>query len=677
MAGFSSPAQGQADGAAAAEAIKKNYLNSMAMDKLVQMYGPIAGGDPAAGLATETYLQAQKMNPLLVQQAQIINSGNAENNNYLAQRHPADVRQAQYTADSMGQTNQFNAVNNQYALNTNQATAEQAQQRTATGATNINRAGISAFIADMNQGLAAGGNPSDLFNRAIPVIAQLTGISPEVIESQRAEFLKDPPGTLAELAAALNAGAEQGQGKTTGGGTTGQTGAAAGTLDPDKMSKLLNQYSAAQVIQQRIEQLLPPDGTPGQIDAAIDSMQALIKDGQTNATLISLMADRGLGLPGVAIHNVSVVESQLGLIDLVALKGSGFSFGKATNLELQVAMKAYQNLSMNQHPQDLIDNLNTIKTFVDKMLQGPNTQLATLATQIRAGHGTVPGEDVPASQDATTPAAQGAAPQQGNQNVPRGVRNNNHGNIEDGAFAKSQPGYVGSDGRFARFESPEAGMNAMSALLDTYAGKGINTVAGVINRWAPPSENDTNSYAATVAKSLGVDQNTPINIQDPKIKAVIMQAISAVENGNYSGPAVGVPPSGAMAPPPQGQPGMMIPQALPASDTPDQAPPQMIPQPAADQRQDRFGQVGAAPQQQPAQTVVPQQQVQQPPQALIGAPGGPPLNWHAMVGETGNTVLEVMSNARAALAKNPELAAQIAQRLTELGLDPRIMQQGQ
>src|ERR1700745_3350557 len=35
----------------------------------------------------------------------------------------------------------------------------------------------------------------------------------------------------------------------------------------------------------------------------------------------------------------------------------------------------------------------------------------------------------------------------GGAGAPRGVRNNNPGNIEDGEFAKSQPGYMGSDGR--------------------------------------------------------------------------------------------------------------------------------------------------------------------------------------------------------------------------------------
>ena len=76
-----------------------------------------------------------------------------------------------------------------------------------------------------------------------------------------------------------------------------------------------------------------------------------------------------------------------------------------------------------------------------------------------------------------------------------------------------------------------------------------------------------------------------------------------------------------------------------------------------------------APVAQPAQ---PQQQ-----QPLMGAPGGAPLNWQAPVGETGHTVLEVLATAKKILAQNPELSDKMAQRLTEMGLSPDLLRQGQ
>lgn len=115
---------------------------------------------------------------------------------------------------------------------------------------------------------------------------------------------------------------------------------------------------------------------------------------------------------------------------------------------------------------------------------------------------------------------------------PRGIRNNNPGNIEDGSFARRMPGYTGSDGRFAKFASAENGQTAIDSLLASYGGRGINTVGGVINRWAPPSDNNpTSSYAATVAKGMGIGPNDQIDLGDPAIRQKIAAGIVGFENG--------------------------------------------------------------------------------------------------------------------------------------------------
>jgi hypothetical protein len=69
--------------------------------------------------------------------------------------------------------------------------------------------------------------------------------------------------------------------------------------------------------------------------------------------------------------------------------------------------------------------------------------------------------------------------------TPRGIRNLNFGNIEDGPFAQGLPGYAGTDGRFAKFDSPDNGLNAIDTLLAGYGKRGINNVNGVVQRWAP------------------------------------------------------------------------------------------------------------------------------------------------------------------------------------------------
>jgi hypothetical protein len=117
----------------------------------------------------------------------------------------------------------------------------------------------------------------------------------------------------------------------------------------------------------------------------------------------------------------------------------------------------------------------------------------------------------------------------GGAGAPRGVRNNNPGNIEDGAFAKSQPGYMGSDGRFAKFDSVANGTNALDGLLTkNYAGL---TVSQLINKYAPPGENNSSAYAATVAKRLGIDVNSVPDMSNPEVRSALRQSIVSVEQG--------------------------------------------------------------------------------------------------------------------------------------------------
>lgn len=115
------------------------------------------------------------------------------------------------------------------------------------------------------------------------------------------------------------------------------------------------------------------------------------------------------------------------------------------------------------------------------------------------------------------------------QRLPRGLRNNNPLNIEAGAFTQSQPGFAGSDGRFARFQTQEQGLGAANALLDTYQNKhGLNTVAGIIGRWAPAGENDTRGYITSVAGRMGVDPNQPLR---PEQRQTLIKAMAQFENG--------------------------------------------------------------------------------------------------------------------------------------------------
>ena len=88
---------------------------------------------------------------------------------------------------------------------------------------------------------------------------------------------------------------------------------------------------------------------------------------------------------------------------------------------------------------------------------------------------------------------------------PRGIRNQNPGNIEFQSANKWR-GQVGSDGRFSIFDSPVNGIRAMAKLLNNYRENyGINTIYGVVSRWAPDHENNTASYISSVSRYMGID----------------------------------------------------------------------------------------------------------------------------------------------------------------------------
>lgn len=115
--------------------------------------------------------------------------------------------------------------------------------------------------------------------------------------------------------------------------------------------------------------------------------------------------------------------------------------------------------------------------------------------------------------------------------VTRGLRNNNPGNIVKSGIAWE--GKVnGADPRFETFDSPEAGVRALASNLLAYQRQGIDTIEKVINRWAPPSENDTGAYVRRVASEVGMDPKAKINLSDQATLAKVTQAIIRHENGS-------------------------------------------------------------------------------------------------------------------------------------------------
>jgi len=114
----------------------------------------------------------------------------------------------------------------------------------------------------------------------------------------------------------------------------------------------------------------------------------------------------------------------------------------------------------------------------------------------------------------------------------RGIRNNNPGNIRKSGdnWRGLVPDDMQTDKSFFIFDNALFGIRALMKILLTYESKyGLNTVRGIIDRWAPPVENDTESYILHVSEKLGVLSNEEINVYDNLVP--LAQAIIKHENG--------------------------------------------------------------------------------------------------------------------------------------------------
>ena len=123
-----------------------------------------------------------------------------------------------------------------------------------------------------------------------------------------------------------------------------------------------------------------------------------------------------------------------------------------------------------------------------------------------------------------------------NKPTPRGVRSNNPGNIDRTAVVwqgeDRSPEALKGEPRFCVFLTPQAGFRALAKTLLTYQRKhGLRTVREIINRWAPPVENNTSAYVAQVAREVGVGATEIIRLDRQVTLQRLVTAIARHENG--------------------------------------------------------------------------------------------------------------------------------------------------
>ena len=116
--------------------------------------------------------------------------------------------------------------------------------------------------------------------------------------------------------------------------------------------------------------------------------------------------------------------------------------------------------------------------------------------------------------------------------MARGLDNRNPGNIRQSKVRYRGEVRPSRDPAFKEFETLAWGYRAIFVLLDTYRIRhGLDTLRGMISRWAPPSENHTDAYIRAVAADTGLDPDERLNTHDARTMIPVAAAISRVENG--------------------------------------------------------------------------------------------------------------------------------------------------
>lgn len=116
--------------------------------------------------------------------------------------------------------------------------------------------------------------------------------------------------------------------------------------------------------------------------------------------------------------------------------------------------------------------------------------------------------------------------------LPRGLRNCNPGNIRITTDKWLGLREEQTDKEFFQFEEMRWGYRALIRTLQNYRRKhGLQTIAEMIGRWAPHTENNTSGYISRVCKEMQVPSTYVPDVEEKGTMCALAAAISEVENG--------------------------------------------------------------------------------------------------------------------------------------------------
>lgn len=114
---------------------------------------------------------------------------------------------------------------------------------------------------------------------------------------------------------------------------------------------------------------------------------------------------------------------------------------------------------------------------------------------------------------------------------PEGIRNNNPLNVR--ATNTQWNGQVGVDvNNYVKFSTAADGIRAAAIIIRHYQQwYGLNTIRGIVERWAPPSENPTESYISYVSDKMGILPDEHLDLGNDSTLANLLAAMIGFENG--------------------------------------------------------------------------------------------------------------------------------------------------
>lgn len=224
-------------------------------------------------------------------------------------------------------------------------------------------------------------------------------------------------------------------------------------------------------------------------------------------------------IAGVAIENLSLLKGPMSDKDVAFIKQA--SSGLNTNMSeegfrnrlLQLRSK-FEEIRGKATTEDsgttgtTLPALNKTYSSLDKLLSERPEYQSYVVQQINQGNDEAAIlRSLSTGKPITFNSGMGGTPTA--QNIQLGSRlaqvNNNPGNLR---FA-GQTGATQGQGGFARFPSPQAGYQALLNQIKLDASRNL-TLSQFVNKYAPPSENDTKLYIQQMSKATGASPSTPL-----------------------------------------------------------------------------------------------------------------------------------------------------------------------